>query len=50
MKVIVRLMTYKGGAFLEVLLEKYGYWEPQHVFCTVNFDHIVKVENELVEI
>ena len=48
MKVIVRLMTNKGGAFLDLLLDKYGYWGPQHVFCTVNFDDIVKVENELV--
>ena len=48
-KVLVRLMTHKGGVLLDVLLDKYGYWGPQHVFCTVNFDDIVKVENELVE-
>ena len=48
-KVLVRLMTRMGGAFSDVRLEKDGDWGPQHVFRTVNFDDIVKVENELVE-
>ena len=50
MKVLVRLMTHKGGAFLDVQLEKDGDWGPHHVFCTVKFDDIAKVENELVKI
>ena len=50
MKVLVRLMTRTSGEFLDVRLEKDRYWGPQHVFCTVNFDNIVKVENEMVEI
>ena len=49
MKVLVRIITPTGGAFLDVGLEKDGDWGPQHVFHTVNFENIVKVENELVE-
>ena len=48
-KVLVRLMTRTGGSFLDVRLEKDGNWGPHNVFCTVNFDNIVKVENDLVE-
>ena len=43
-------MTFMGVAFLDVQLEKDGDWGPRHVFGTVKFDDIVKVENELVEI
>ena len=50
LKVLVRLMTFMGVAFLDVQLEKDGDWGPRHVFGTVKFDDIVKVENELVEI
>ena len=50
MKVLVRLMTRTGGAFSDGRLEKDGDWGHQHVFCTVNFDNIVKVKNNLVEI
>ena len=46
---LVRLKTRTGGAFLDVQLKKDGDWEPQHIFRTVNFDDIVKVEKELVE-
>ena len=49
-KVLVRLVTRTGGAFLDARLDKYGDWGTQHIFCTVNSDYIVKVENELVEI
>ena len=49
MKVLVIMITRTGGAFLDVGLEKDGDWGPQHVFHTVNFDGIVKVGNELVE-
>ena len=48
-KVLVRLMTCTGGAFLDLQLEKDGDWGPQNFFRTVNFDYIVKVDNELVE-
>ena len=49
-KVLVRLMTRTGDAFLDLRLEKYGYRGTQHIFCTVNFDDTMKVEDELVEI
>ena len=49
MQVLVRLMTRMSGAFLYVRLETDGDWGPQNVFCTVNFDNIVRVENEIVE-
>ena len=48
-KFLLRLMTHTGGAFLDVRLEKDGDWGPQHVFRTVIFYDILKVENELVE-
>ena len=48
-KVLVRLMTRTSGAFSYVRLETDGDWGPQNVFCTVNFDNIVRVENEIVE-
>ena len=47
-KVLVRLMTRTGGAFLDVQMDKDGDWGPQHVFRTVKFYDIVKVENDLV--
>ena len=31
-KVLIRLMIRTSGAFLDVRLEKDGYWEPQHFF------------------
>ena len=43
-------MTRTGGTFSDVRLEKDGDWGPQHIFRTVNFDNIMKVENELDEI
>eukprot|EP00957_Ditylum_brightwellii_P023603 1781534-Ditylum_brightwellii.AAC.1 len=43
-KVLVRLMTKSGRAFVNVQLEKYGDWGLYYVFRTVNFDNIVKVE------
>ena len=46
---MVILMTRMDGAFLGVRLDKDGDQVPQHVFCTVKFDDIVKVQNELVE-
>ena len=49
MKVLVRLMTRTGGASLDVRLEKDGDLGPHHVFLTMKFDDVVKVENELVE-
>ena len=49
-KVMVIMMTCMGGTFTEVLLDKDGYRGPHHVFRTLNFGDIVKVENELVEI
>ena len=48
-KVMVGLMTRTGGAVLDVQLDKDGDWGPQHIFNAVEFDDIVKVENELVE-
>ena len=46
-KVLVIQMTCTVGTFLYVLLEKDGERGTQHFFVTVNFDNIVKVENEL---
>ena len=49
LKVLVRLITCTSGEFLDVRLEKDGDWGPQHVFFTMNYGDIVKVENEMVE-
>ena len=48
-KLLVKLMTRTGGAFLYVQLDKDIDWGPHNIFCTVNFDDITKVENELIE-
>ena len=34
---------------MDVRLDKDGDWGSRHVFCSVNFDNIVNVEDELVE-
>eukprot|EP00957_Ditylum_brightwellii_P082176 6248582-Ditylum_brightwellii.AAC.1 len=48
-KVLVRLMTKSGSAFMDAQLEKDGDWGPQHVFCTVSSNNTVKVENVPIE-
>lgn len=48
--VLARLVEKSGSAYREVQLHKDGEWGPHHVFRTVQFNDIVRVGNELVDL